>query len=79
MSSIKYIILVNAEGNYLDDVFNIIKSRKEVESIEKTFGAYDFVVKIKEMEDDKFNEFKQSRIRKNDGVRSTITLRIIER
>ncbi len=79
-----YIIMVTAyvlincnmgsEGSVIDD----LKSITGVKNINGVFGAYDIMVEVQTSTFDKLRETITMKIRKIDGVRTTLTLMTVE-
>lgn len=66
-------ILVKCDNNENDDVLDNIKSINEVKKVEKTFGAYNAVIRL---EAESISRIKKimSDIRSRHGILSTLTL-----
>ncbi len=67
-------ILVKCNDNENDDVLEYIKSISEVKKVEKTFGAYNAVIKLEAESVSKIKEIMSEKIRNRNGILSTLTL-----
>lgn len=71
-------VLINcnmgSEGSVIDD----LKSITGVKNINGVFGAYDIMVEVQTSTFDKLRETITMKIRKIDGVRTTLTLMTVE-
>ena len=67
-------ILVKCDDKKDDKVLDEIKSIAEVREIEKTFGAYNAVVRIEAESVQKIKNIMAEKIRNRPGIISTLTL-----
>jgi len=65
---------MGSEGSIIDD----LKSITEVKNVNGVFGAYDVIVEVQTPSVDKLRETITMKIRKIDGVRTTLTLMAVE-
>ena len=71
-------VLVNVEVGAESRILNQLRNVPEVVEAWSVYGVYDLVVKIKAENPEKLKQIVIERIRKIDGVRSTLTLIPIE-
>jgi len=69
---------VNVEVGAESRILNQLRNVPEVVEAWSVYGVYDLVVKIKAENPEKLKQIVIERIRKIDGVRSTLTLIPIE-
>jgi DNA-binding Lrp family transcriptional regulator len=67
-------VLVNAELGYEEDVIREIRKLPDVKEAHLVYGMYDIMVKIEGSSVDKVKETVNSKIRKLDKIRSTLTM-----
>jgi DNA-binding Lrp family transcriptional regulator len=67
-------VLVNAELGYEEDVIREIRKLSDVREAHLVYGMYDIMVKIEGASVDKVKETVNSKIRKLDKIRSTLTM-----
>jgi DNA-binding Lrp family transcriptional regulator len=67
-------VLVNAELGYEEDVIREIRKLPDVREAHLVYGMYDIMVKIEGSSVDKVKEIVNSKIRKLDKIRSTLTM-----
>jgi len=75
--AIAYVLIncnMGSEGSIIDD----LKSITEVKNVNGVFGAYDVIVEVQTPSVDKLRETITMKIRKIDGVRTTLTLMAVE-
>lgn len=69
-------VLINVKSGLESTVLSQIKSMVDVEQASISYGAYDLVVKVKADSMEELKEIVTYKIRKIDGVQSTLTLPI---
>ncbi len=69
-------VLINVKSGLESTVLSQIKSMVDVEQASISYGAYDLVVKVKADSMEELKEIVTYKIRKIDGVLSTLTLPI---
>ncbi len=67
-------VLVNAELGYEEDVIREIRKLPDVKEAHLVYGMYDIMVKIEGSSVDKVKESVNTKIRKLDKIRSTLTM-----
>ncbi len=67
-------VLVNCDLGAEEDIIEDLKHIDSVREVHGTFGAYDIIAKIENLERDKLREIIIWNIRKLEHVRSTLTL-----
>ncbi|MEM4252093.1 MAG: Lrp/AsnC ligand binding domain-containing protein [Candidatus Nitrosotenuis sp.] len=70
-------VLIHCDMGYEEHVIDFLKSIKGISEVNGVFGAYDIVVKAEAPTSDGL-ENVVANIRKNQRIRSTLTLPIIE-
>ena len=71
-------VLINCDMGTEGSVINDIKSIAGVKSVNGVFGAYDIIVEVQTPTIDNLRETITMKIRKLEGVRTTLTLLAIE-
>jgi DNA-binding Lrp family transcriptional regulator len=71
-------VLVNCDMGSEDSVINDLKSIQGIRNVSGVFGAYDIIVDVQTPTIDKLRETITMKIRKLEGVRTTLTLMAIE-
>ena len=71
-------VLVNVDVGTESRIINELKNVPEVAEAWAVYGVYDIVVKVKADNPDELKKIVLERIRKIEGVRSTLTLIPIE-
>ena len=71
-------VLVNTEIGSESDVLTALKKVNGVQKAHTIYGVYDIIAKIEADSIDKLKEIVTWRIRKIDGVRSTLTMVVVE-
>lgn len=71
-------VLVNCNMGSEDSVINDLKSIQGVRNVSGVFGAFDIIVDVQTPTIDKLRETITMKIRKLEGVRTTLTLMAIE-
>lgn len=67
-------VLVNCDLGYEEAVINELKHIGSIKEVRGTFGAYDVVAKIENLDGEKVHDTITWNIRKIPHVRSTLTL-----
>jgi DNA-binding Lrp family transcriptional regulator len=67
-------VLVNAELGFEEDVVREIRKISDVNEAHLVYGMYDIVVKVEGSTVDKLKETVNTKIRKMDKIRSTLTM-----
>ncbi len=67
-------VLVNAELGYEEEVIREIRKLTDVKEAHLVYGMYDIIVKIEGPSVEKVKETVNSKIRKMDKIRSTLTM-----
>ena len=67
-------VLVNAELGYEEDVLREIRKLDDVREAHLVYGMYDIMVKVEGPSVDKVKDTVNTRIRKMDKIRSTLTM-----
>jgi DNA-binding Lrp family transcriptional regulator len=73
------VVLVNTDLNSQDKVLESLKHISGVEQAHSLHGLYDFLVKIKAENIEEIRNITKSKIKKVDGVTSSLTLMIDDR
>lgn len=73
----KAFVFLNTEVDATNQVFDNLKGLPGVTEIYKIYGSYDLALRIEVEDVSALKELVTGRIRKEDGVRSTVTLLII--
>ena len=71
-------VLINCDMGTEGSVINEIRSIAGVKSVNGVFGAYDIIVEVQTPTIDNLRETITMKIRKLEGVRTTLTLIAIE-
>jgi DNA-binding Lrp family transcriptional regulator len=75
----KAFVLINYDlGSKEEEVINELKELPELVEIYPVYGSYDLLAKISTDTMDKLKETITWRIRRNDKIKSTLTLIVIE-
>ena len=67
-------VLVNAELGAEEDVIREIRKLSDVKEAHLVYGMYDIMVKVEGPSVDKVKETVNTKIRKMDKIRSTLTM-----
>jgi DNA-binding Lrp family transcriptional regulator len=67
-------VLVNAELGYEEEVIRDIRKLRDVKEAHLVYGMYDIIVKIEGPSVERVKETVNSKIRKMDKIRSTLTM-----
>jgi len=71
-------VLINCDMGTEGSVINEIRSIAGVKSVNGVFGAYDIIVEVQTPTIDNLRETITMKLRKLEGVRTTLTLMAIE-
>ena len=71
-------VLINCDLGSEEQVIEELKHVSDVKDVNGTFGAYDILVKIESPAIESLRETIIWKIRKMDGVRSTLTLMVVK-
>jgi len=71
-------VLINCELGSEEEILDSLRHVESIKEIHGTFGAYDIIAKIENLDRDKIREIITWNIRKIKHVRSTLTLMGIE-
>ena len=71
-------VLLNVELGSEEKVVNEVRKVPNVKECHRTYGVYDMIAKVEADSMDKLKEIITWKIRRLDGVRSTLTTIVIE-
>jgi len=71
-------VLINTKIDAMEKVLKALENVESVKEAYSVFGVYDVVVKVEADSMDKIKDLVTYRIRKLDGVRSSLTMIVIE-
>ena len=71
-------VLLNVELGSEEKVVNEVRKIPNVKECHRTYGVYDMIAKVEADSMDKLKEIITWKIRRLDGVRSTLTTIVIE-
>ena len=71
-------VLVNVEPGYEDKVLSAVRKIEQVKDCHRVYGVYDMIVKVESGSMDSLKEIVTWKIRRLEGVRSTLTAIVIE-
>ncbi len=71
-------VLINTEIDAMEKVLKALENVENVKEAYSTFGVYDVIVKVEAPSMDKIKDLVTYRIRRLDGVRSSLTMIVIE-
>lgn len=71
-------VLINCDLGAEESTIESLKHLESVKEVHGTFGAYDIMAKVENLDGDKLRETITWKIRKLEHVRSTLTLMGIE-
>jgi len=71
-------VLVNVDPGYEDKVLNAVRKVEQVKDCHRVYGVYDMIVKVESGSMDSLKEIVTWKIRRLEGVRSTLTAIVIE-
>ncbi len=74
----KALIFMNAELGHETDVINELKETPNVTEVYAVYGVYDVIVKVEAESMEKLREAIATRLRKIGGIKSTLTMIIVE-
>ncbi len=74
----KALILMNAELGHETNVINELKKTPNVTEVYAVYGVYDVIVKVEAESMEKLREAIATRLRKIGGIKSTLTMIIVE-
>ncbi len=74
----KALILMNAELGHETNVINELKETPNVTEVYVVYGVYDVIVKVEAESMEKLREAIATRLRKISGIKSTLTMVIVE-
>lgn len=73
----KAFVFLNTEVDATDFVYDNLKSVSGIKEIYKIYGSYDVALRIEANDVNSLKDIVTNKIRKSEGVRSTVTLLII--
>jgi DNA-binding Lrp family transcriptional regulator len=71
-------VLINTKIDAMEKVLKALENVENVKEAYSVFGVYDVVVKVEAASMDKIKDLVTYRIRRLDGVSSTLTMIVIE-
>jgi len=71
-------VLVNVDPGYEEKVLSAVRKVEQVKDCHRVYGVYDMVVKVESNSMDSLKEIVTWKIRRLEGVRSTLTAIVIE-
>ena len=71
-------VLINAELGAENDLLNQLKNMESVKYVYVLYGAYDLVVKVEALDNERLKKTISNNIRQLKNVRSTLTMTVIE-
>ena len=71
-------VLINCELGSEESIINSLKHMESIKEVHGTFGAYDIIAKVENLDRNKLRETITWNIRRIENVRSTLTLMGIE-
>ena len=71
-------VLLNTESGREENITRDLKSLEEVKEVFRVYGVYDIVAKLESDTIDKLKEIIGWKLRNLKGVKSTLTLTVIE-
>jgi len=74
----KVLVLMNAELGHETNVINELKKTPNVTEVYAVYGVYDVIVKVEAESMEKLREVIATRLRKISGIKSTLTMIIVE-
>ncbi len=74
----KALVLMNAELGHETNVINELKKTPNVTEVYAVYGVYDIIVKVEAESMEKLREAIATRLRKISGIKSTLTMIIVE-
>ncbi len=74
----KALILMSAELGHETNLINELKKTPNVTEVYAVYGVYDIIVKVEAESMEKLREAIATRLRKISGIKSTLTMIIVE-
>ena len=74
----KALVLMNAELGHETTLVNELKKTPNVTEVYAVYGVYDVIVKVEADSMEKLREAIATRLRKVSGIKSTLTMIIVE-
>jgi DNA-binding Lrp family transcriptional regulator len=71
-------VLVNTDMGSEEEVSESLKKFEEIKEVHGVFGVYDLVVRVEAETMDELKDVISSKIRRQQNVRSTLTMIVIE-
>jgi len=71
-------VLINVEPGSEEKVLNEVRKNQNVKECHRVYGVYDMIAKVEADSMDRLKEIVSWKIRRLDGVRSTLTAIVIE-
>lgn len=71
------LVLINTETGVEETVLEKLKKMKNVKEAFIVYGVYDIIVKVEAKDLEELRDIVSTRIRRVEGVRSTVTLIVI--
>lgn len=73
------LVLMNAELGFENKLVNELKKTPNISEVYAVYGVYDVIVKVEAPTMDQLRDTIATRLRRIDGVKSTLTMIIVER
>jgi DNA-binding Lrp family transcriptional regulator len=73
------LVLMNAELGFENKLVNELRKTPNVSEVYAVYGVYDVIVKVEAPTMDQLRDTIATRLRRIDGVKSTLTMIIVER
>ncbi len=74
----KALVLMNAELGHESDLVNELKKTPNVTEVYAVYGVYDVIVKVEAESMEKLREAIATKLRRISGIKSTLTMIIVE-
>ena len=71
-------VLINCDLGSEEEIIKQVKKLTEVIEVSGVYGVYDIMIKVEADSMDKLKEFISSKIRRVKGVKSTLTMLIMD-
>ncbi len=71
-------VLMNVESGSDEKVLEEVRKVPNVKECHRVYGVYDLIVKVEADSMDKLKEITTGKIRRLDGIRSTLTMIVID-
>jgi len=71
-------VMINVEPRSYESVFNEVRKILNVKECHRIYGVYDMIAKVEAESMDKLKEVISWKIRRLDGIRSTLTTVVME-